>query len=1341
MNEKQDPFSAMMASRFLPERKGPTLQGLLLAALVVALVVPGLYLALEPGSAVEGRPAVQNELPEVSLGDVTLDPSDSTDSTARIGVTVLVEGEISNPTNLKSEYLKNRECDTGPCIKGGIIVEDSYNDGWEGVFADELIAFVIRHDDDPLEESVSYNVCNDGIDNTNINTKREVTIVINSSFFYAPDNEDYGYYIKGFGNPDDTDDHYWEHTITIGNEDEGGKRCPDAPVDDSPSIVLSKTSLTVPEGGSKDYTVKLNTQPTESVTVNIERKTGSSDVTLSRNNQPVTDLMFTTENWGDPQSITVTDRGDSDCSNDSATISHSAAGGGYGSVSADLRVTVADAQSCPPIIDEDDEEEEEEEKLITTPTPTVTVSKKVLEIAEGSSDTYTIKLNITPSEDVKIKITASGDLTVTGPGDDDVAATEITLTFNNTTAQTVTVTAGQDDDTADDTTVITHALSTTDTGYKGIKVPSIRVTITDDDKGVTVSKNSLNIPEGGSDSYTIKLDEKPSDPVTIDITAGDDLTVPGTSLTFTEDNWNSAQTVTVTAEHDDDTANDTTAITHTLSSDDSEYAAISVAGISVTIVDDDKGITVSPKSLAIPEGSTDSYMIQLDKTPSDPVTIDITAGGAVTVLPPSLTFSDTSAQTVNVSAAQDDDKDDDSAIISHTASSSDSGYNGISVDSVSVSIVDDDKGVTVSKESLTINEGGTDSFTVKLDKTPTADVTIIISVGGDGGSDLTVSPDSLTFSDTSPQMVTVTARQDDDTDDNMAFILHTASSTDGHYHGISIDRVSVTTIDDDIGVEVSTDSLEIPEGSTDSYTVKLGKAPSDDVTITISFISSGGDVTVLPSSLTFTRDNRSEPQIVTVTAGQDDDKFDDSAIISHAASSSDSGYNGISVDSVSVSIVDGDRGVTVSKESLTINEGGTDSFTVKLDKTPTADVTIIISVGGDGGSDLMVSPDSLTFSDTSPQMVTVTARQDDDTDDNMAFILHTASSTDGHYNGISIDNIAVTIIDDDRVASVTRSSPTTDEKDEKDEKGVTVSTDSLNIHEGSTDGYTVKLDQAPSDDVTISIAAGGDVTVSPTSLTFTRGNGTSAQTITVTAGRDEDTVDDMSAISHTASSSDSDYNGISIAGIGVTIVDGDRGVTVSQDSFTIDEGSSDSYTIKLDEAPTADVIITFSVGGDGDVTVSPGSLTFSDTSLQTVTLTGGEDDNADNETATISHTATSSDGHYSGISIVNIAVTIIDNDEEAIAVVADPITPTATPTPTPTPTPSPTPLLLAAPSPTPPSLDEPGLPVIGNAIPRVRNALGRAASAGRDRWPLVILLLVVLIGAGVAFGYLILRRR
>ena len=86
-------------------------------------------------------------------------------------------------------------------------------------------------------------------------------------------------------------------------------------------------------------------------------------------------------------------------------------------------------------------------------------------------------------------------------------------------------------------------------------------------------------------------------------------------------------------------------------------------------------------------------------------------------------------------------------------------------------------------------------------------------------------------------------------------------------------------------------------------------------------------------------------------------------------------------------------------------------------------------------------------------------------------------------------------------------------------------------------------------------------------------------------------------------------------------------------------------------------------------------------------------------------------------------------------------TPTATATPTPTVTPSPTPLLLAVPTPTPPSVDDRGVPIIGNAVSRVRDALDQVAAASRDRLPLLILLIIALIGAGLTFMYLILRRR
>ena len=66
--------------------------------------------------------------------------------------------------------------------------------------------------------------------------------------------------------------------------------------------------------------------------------------------------------------------------------------------------------------------------------------------------------------------------------------------------------------------------------------------------------------------------------------------------------------------------------------------------------------------------------------------------------------------------------------------------------------------------------------------------------------------------------------------------------------------------------------------------------------------------------------------------------------------------------------------------------------------------------------------------------------------------------------------------------------------------------------------------------------------------------------------------------------------------------------------------------------------------------------------------------------------------------------------------------------------------LPTAPIPTPPTLEEPGLPVIGGALPRVRDTLSTVADVGRDRLTLVIIMLIVLVASGLVFLYLIFRR-
>jgi len=101
---------------------------------------------------------------------------------------------------------------------------------------------------------------------------------------------------------------------------------------------------------------------------------------------------------------------------------------------------------------------------------------------------------------------------------------------------------------------------------------------------------------------------------------------------------------------------------------------------------------------------------------------------------------------------------------------------------------------------------------------------------------------------------------------------------------------------------LSESSLSLDEGGSGSYTVALGAAPSGAVTVAIA-VSEGAGVSVSPSSLSFTADDWSMAQTVTVTALEDDDIADESGSLSHAASGG--GYAGVSA-SVAVTVADND---------------------------------------------------------------------------------------------------------------------------------------------------------------------------------------------------------------------------------------------------------------------------------------------------------------------------------------------------------------------------------------------------------------------------------------------------
>src|SRR5581483_8338871 len=109
------------------------------------------------------------------------------------------------------------------------------------------------------------------------------------------------------------------------------------------------------------------------------------------------------------------------------------------------------------------------------------------------------------------------------------------------------------------------------------------------------------------------------------------------------------------------------------------------------------------------------------------------------------------------------------------------------------------------------------------------------------------------------------------------------------------------------------------------------------------------------------------------------------------------------------------------------------------------------------------------------------------------------------------------------------------------------------------------------------------------------------------------------------------------------------GVTVTQSggSTNVTEGgATDSYTVALNTAPTANVTITINPGTQ--LTVAPATLTFTPANFstpQTVTVTAIDDAVVEGpQVATITHTAASADPAYNAIAVPSITVNITDND-------------------------------------------------------------------------------------------------
>ena len=919
---------------------------------------------------------------------------------------------------------------------------------------------------------------------------------------------------------------------------------------------LSHSTITIGEGRSIDFRIRLSVKPSSNVTVTLTNSGGAANISYDK-----TSLTFTPSNYTTWQTIKITAPSDVDTQDENETLTLSATGG-----------IIEFEQSLQAVVND-------------YPSGNIHVTPSgPLSLAEGgASGSFEVSLNRSPSTSEATVSIVSGD-----PGAVTISPASLTFDLlNHSTPQRVTIVAVQDSDHANENVDITFSITA-----GGLVAPEVTksASVTDNDGPsgtITLTPSrTLAIGESSTGTFTVVLDTQPARVVTVSLGSDDTgaATVSPSSLTFAPDNFDSAQTITVSGVQDDDYAHESVAITLSASNGIDAPDATK----QVTVTDDDTppgNFILTPSTIDLFEGTTGNFTVALDTEPNQSVTVSISSGdaGAATISPTSLNFDSSNYDTerkVTVTAVQDSDTDEESVTITLSASGG-----IVASDATVTAAVDDDDALsgalTVNPSTLDIDEGNTDTFTVALDTEPNGPA--IVSMTTDDIGAATISPTSLNFDSSNydtEQRVTVTTAQDDDYADEEIVITLSSSG------GLSAKTTMTINVDDDDTpsgniIMTSSEPMTLDEGGTDTFGISLDTAPTTDIIVSV-ISDDPGAATVSPSSLTFDSRNHHTVQTVTVAAVQDSDNMDEDVDITLSIPAD----GGIIASDLTkrITVTDDDNpsgSLTVDPPgSLALDEGSLGTFTVALETAPNGNVTVAVR-SGDAGA-LRVSPASLSF-DTSnydtAQTVTITAVDDDDTDNESIEITLTTS---GRFDA-PIETKSVTVDDDDWGIVVIPS-------------GI------FSVVEGDSEKLEVTLSNYPSEQASISLSSDHPgVTASPSTLTFSDMNWNSPQQVSITAAEDDDTNYEnatitLEALGNTLVSpvtksvlvSDNDAT---VPGTGETPYEEGSIEVFPTGPLVIAQESSGGFSVRLSEPPTASVSVRISKN-PFDIALSPSSLIF-----------------------------------------------------------------------------------------------------------------------------------------------------
>jgi uncharacterized protein (DUF1800 family) len=397
-------------------------------------------------------------------------------------------------------------------------------------------------------------------------------------------------------------------------------------------------------------------------------------------------------------------------------------------------------------------------------------------------------------------------------------------------------------------------------------------------------------------------------------------------------------------------------------------------------------------------------------------------------------------------------------------------------------------------------------------------------------------------------------------------------------------------------IQTSVTTLNVNEGASAQFGVRLSAAPASNVTVNVARLSGDTDLTVSGgATLTFTPANFGTFQNVTISAAEDADTTNGSAVFRASAT-------GLANADVTANEVDNDPGaiaIQTSAATLSVNEGASAQFGVRLSAAPASNVTVSVArLSGD--TDLTVSAGAtLTFTPANFatfQNVTISAAEDADTTNGTA--VFRASGT-----GLTSADVNVSEVENDANIIPIQTSVVT-----------------LNVNEGGSAQFGVRLASAPATNVTVNVArlsGDTDLTVSGgATLTFTPANFGTFQNVTISAAEDGDMANGTAVFRASGTN-------LTSADVTATEIDNDVPISIVTSltrTLAVVENSTAQFGVRLASAPPANVTVTVTrMSGDANLTVTGGAtLTFTPANFgtfQNVTISAAEDADITNGTA------------------------------------------------------------------------------------------------------------------------------